>query len=206
MNYHYHKKQSGFTLVEIAIVLVIIGLLIGGILKGQEVIENAKYKRFINDKNGISAAMYSYQDRYRALPGDHRTANGVFGGATSINGDGDGRIESTYNSTNNGQESRKFWLHLRLADLIEENSDNQFQQPNHAFGGIMGVQFNRYGLNKHLLCHRDINGKDAQILDIQNDDGQPNTGSIRSGLNNGNTAATTYNITGSAIYTVCMTL
>ena len=50
------KAQSGFTLVEIAIVLVIIGLLLGGVLKGQEMIENARIKSIVNDMNGVSAA------------------------------------------------------------------------------------------------------------------------------------------------------
>ena len=64
------KKQTGFTLVEIAIVLVIVGLLIGGVLKGQEMITNAKLKRIESDNAGIAAAMFSYQDRYLQLPGD----------------------------------------------------------------------------------------------------------------------------------------
>lgn len=199
-----HKKQSGFILIEIAIVLVIIGLLIGGILKGQEVIQNAKYKRFISDKNAISAAIYSYQDRYRALPGDHRTARNVLPG--SRNGNGNGRIDGTFNVTTGTGESRLFWQHLRRAGFIEDNAANQLQQPNHAFGGIMGVQRNRYGLNQTLLCHSEINGKDAQIIDIQNDDGRPNSGSIRAGLNTSNTVATSYVTTGSNVYTVCLTL
>ena len=58
--------QKGFTLVEIAIVLVIIGLLLGGILKGQEMITQAKIKNAVADFSGISAAYYGYQDRYRA--------------------------------------------------------------------------------------------------------------------------------------------
>ena len=56
-------RQCGFTLVEIAIVLVIIGLLLGAILKGQEMITQARIKNVINDFNGISAAYASYQDR-----------------------------------------------------------------------------------------------------------------------------------------------
>ena len=64
------KAQRGFTLVEIAIVLVIIGLLLGGILKGQEMITQAKIKNVMADYSGISAAYHGYQDRYRAIPGD----------------------------------------------------------------------------------------------------------------------------------------
>ena len=63
-------RQTGFTLVEIAIVLVIIGLLLGGILKGQEMITQAKIKNVIADFSGVSAAYHGYQDRYRAIPGD----------------------------------------------------------------------------------------------------------------------------------------
>src|SRR3990167_9250322 len=62
--------QKGLTLVEIAIMLVIIGLLLGGILKGQEMITQAKIKNAIADFSGVSAAYFGYQDRYRATPGD----------------------------------------------------------------------------------------------------------------------------------------
>ncbi len=64
------NKQSGFTLVEIAIVLVIIGLLLGGVLKGQELINSAKVKNMINDYRATSTFVFAYQDRFRALPGD----------------------------------------------------------------------------------------------------------------------------------------
>ena len=74
-------KQTGFTLVEIAIVLVIIGLLLGGILKGQEMITQAKIKNVVNDFNGLTAAVSSYQDRYRQLPGDDPNALNRWAGA-----------------------------------------------------------------------------------------------------------------------------
>src|ERR687897_566976 len=73
------SKQQGFTLVEIAIVLVIIGLLLGGILKGQEMITQAKIKNVMADFSGISAAYHGYQDRYRRLPGDDNQAAGAAG-------------------------------------------------------------------------------------------------------------------------------
>src|SRR3954463_16541474 len=93
------KAQAGFTLVEIAIVLVIIGLLLGGILKGQEMITQAKIKNVINDFNGLSAAVNSYRDRYRMLPGDDNGADTRWGIAATLKGDGDGVIEGKYNST-----------------------------------------------------------------------------------------------------------
>ncbi len=68
------SQQSGFTLVEIAIVLVIIGLLLGGILKGQELINSARVKNLANDFRVIPTYIYAYQDKFRALPGDDSAA------------------------------------------------------------------------------------------------------------------------------------
>src|SRR4029434_9813411 len=90
--------QAGFTLVEIAIVLVIIGLLLGGILKGQEMITQARIKNVVNDFNGINDAYFAYQDRYKAVPGDDNNAATRWanpnppGGA--LNGSGDGVIDT----------------------------------------------------------------------------------------------------------------
>ena len=81
------QSQKGFTLVEIAIVLVIIGLLLGGILKGQEMITQAKIKNVVNDFNGITAAINSYQDRYKALPGDDLNAATRWQNPLAISGD-----------------------------------------------------------------------------------------------------------------------
>src|SRR5215210_5299279 len=74
-NHMKASKTQGFTLVEIAIVLVIIGLLLGGILKGQEMITQAKIKNVISDFSGISVAYHGYLDRYRKIPGDDGDAN-----------------------------------------------------------------------------------------------------------------------------------
>src|SRR5215510_7834364 len=92
------KRNQGFTLVEIAIVLVIIGLLLGGILKGQEMITQAKIKNVVADFSGISAAYYGYQDRYRAIPGDDPNA-GTRWTAGGVPGDGNGQLDGTYNQT-----------------------------------------------------------------------------------------------------------
>jgi len=117
MDIGYRRRQSGFTLVEIAIVLVIVGLLIGGVLKGREMITNAKIKRIENDFAGVSAAIYAYQDRYGVLPGDDPSAATRFPGTwrTADNGNGNGNISGGWNTTNNSNEARKIWKHLRGA-------------------------------------------------------------------------------------------
>ena len=68
------SHQKGFTLVEIAIVLVIIGLLLGGVLKGQELINSAKVKNIASDFRNVQVMIYGYQDKFRKLPGDDNTA------------------------------------------------------------------------------------------------------------------------------------
>lgn len=103
------RRQSGFTLIEIAIVLVIIGLLLGGILKGQELITSARVKNIIAQVDGTKAAFYGFQDRFRALPGDFNSAVSQISGA-SQDGDGDGVIEPT--------ESIALWDHMSHAGFI----------------------------------------------------------------------------------------
>lgn len=140
------KQQQGFTLVEIAIVLVIIGLLLGGVLKGQEIITNAKVKNLENSVDGLAAAIYSYQDRYQAYPGDDNRADrfqGLTGG--TYNGNGDGIISGTFNEVTTSQESSKLWLHLRNSGLVSgETSPSAansaaYINPRNAFGGITGA-------------------------------------------------------------------
>lgn len=108
-------KQRGFTLIEIAIVLVIIGLLLGGVLKGQELITSARVRNLTSQQDGIKAAYFGFLDRYRALPGDYTAAttniNGV--GATTCgtgNGDGNGQIT--------GNEAILAWEHLSKSGFI----------------------------------------------------------------------------------------
>ncbi|OGP15677.1 MAG: hypothetical protein A2052_07380 [Deltaproteobacteria bacterium GWA2_54_12] len=64
------RNQKGFTLIELAIVLVVIGLILGAVLKGQDLINNAKAKRALTDAQGLSAMAHLFMDRYGRLPGD----------------------------------------------------------------------------------------------------------------------------------------
>ncbi|MEZ5673664.1 MAG: prepilin-type N-terminal cleavage/methylation domain-containing protein, partial [Thiotrichaceae bacterium] len=135
------KQQQGFTLVEIAIVLVIIGLLLGGVLKGQEIITNAKVKNLENSVDGLAAAIYSYQDRYQAYPGDDNRAT-RFPSVTKV-GDGDGIIKGDFNSAIDTDESSILWLHLRNSGLVSgeiaEGNSAAFSKPRNAFGGVTGA-------------------------------------------------------------------
>lgn len=179
------KQQSGFTLVEIAIVLVIIGLLLGGVLKGQEMITQAKIKNVANDLNGITAAVYSYQDRYKRLPGDDP-------GATrwpliTAAGNGDNALTGGYASQDNEHETRLFWAELRLAGFVSgaTNTINEAAaQPINAAGGVLGVQSGGFGLGGVVICTGSLPAKIAQAIDNQMDDGNATTGTIRATLDN----------------------
>ena len=117
------KQQSGFTLVEIAIVLVVIGLLLGGILKGQQLINSARVRNLADQNSGVQAAYYGFIDRFRNLPGDMTPANActqvgqkidVGNCATPANapgGNGDGRILTV-------AEAGAVWPHLSAAGFL----------------------------------------------------------------------------------------
>jgi prepilin-type N-terminal cleavage/methylation domain-containing protein len=113
------RKQSGFTLIEIAIVLVIIGLLLGGVLKGQELITSARVRNLISQQDGIKAAYFGFLDRFRALPGDYTLATTNINGATGI-GNGNGQIETAATVVNSSkpQEDILVWEHLSRAGFI----------------------------------------------------------------------------------------
>jgi len=213
------SKQTGFTLVEIAIVLVIIGLLLGGILKGQEMITQAKIKNVVNDFNGVTAAVNSYQDRYRAMPGDDLNATGRWAG--SVSGGGNGQIAGLYNAATAAvytaaMESNLFWWHLRLAGFVGGATTGQAagQQPANAANGIMGVETGAtgtsgLGFTSAIICSSNLPDKIAIAVDTQMDDGTANTGQVRGQQQtapNPNTAAaagSAYAETGTNQYLLC---
>jgi prepilin-type N-terminal cleavage/methylation domain-containing protein len=228
------RRTAGFTLVEIAIVLVIIGLLLGGILKGQEMITQAKIKNVIADFSGISAAYHGYVDRYKKIPGDDPCAGdqpaaptvGNCGtttgrwGAAARHGDGDGIVAGKYNSTTAADESRQWWDHLRRAGFVSGTGD---QQPFNALTGQIGVQTGNSatppaaalgGFTGIIVCSANLPDKIAIAADTQMDDGVPNSGSVR-GVSQAapnpdvvavTVAAPNYAETGTNVYTICRAL
>lgn len=224
------RFEKGFTLVEIAIVLVIIGLLLGGILKGQEMIVQAKIKNAIADFSGISAAYHGYVDRYKKLPGDDPCAGGAvtvgncgtttgrWTGAAA--GNGNGLIAGKYNSTTAADESRLWWDHLRRAGFVSGVGD---QQPFNALTGMIGVQSGDAqaaigpalgGFTGLIMCSANLPDKIAIAIDTQMDDGVPNNGTVRAVLQtspnpdviNTTVVAANYAETGTNVYTSCRAL
>ena len=211
------KQQSGFTLIELAIVLVIIGLLLGGVLKGQELINSAKVKNIASELKNTQIYIYSYQDKFRALPGDDRAAVthlSAPSGVTVVNGDGNGVIGGAWNATTG--ESFEFWQQVRLAGLDTGPTDKTADTylPTNNESGRIGVQSNPQstitGLTgSYAVCTEGVVGKMARELDTQLDDGVTTTGSVMVAATvTGITAATAVasNATNfdSTKYTVCV--
>jgi len=192
------RKQAGFTLVELAIVLVIIGLLLAGILKGQELINSAKVKNLGADFRAISTAYYGYLDKFRAVAGDDQAANThVTGGTVATTPTntpstlGNGHIEGAWNSTTTTDESYLFWQHVRLAGLMPGNTTTTTAAgyvPTNAQSGRLGISNTLpYTLatgeaafgGAFYVCSDGISGKLAKQLDATMDDGVGNAGSMR---------------------------
>ena len=190
----YNKNQSGFTLVEIAIVLVIIGLLLGGILKGQELINSARVRNMADQNSGIQAAYFGFIDRYRQVPGDWAAAAAAqaIGDATvTLGGNGNGRIDNTL------AEAAGVFSQLAKSNFLgggftpataapgtEALYISTIASPINAFNGPLiltrnagysGVTSTR--LNLHMGVNVPVSI--ARELDIKIDDGLPNTGVLR---------------------------
>lgn len=198
------KRQKGFTLIEIAIVLVIIGLLLGGVLKGQELINTARVRALNNTVDGITAAWFSFQDRYRAFPGDYLAARAVVnlsdgaGGPIVASGDGNGLV-------NTDAERGQVWTQLESAGYITggyngaivaatEYGCSPFTCPDNGFGSGLNLSFGTLiqtagATNAHeLISGRGIPVEVIAELDRKVDDGSPVTGLMHLGLDGANWA------------------
>ena len=190
------RQQSGFTLVEIAIVLVIIGLLLGGVLKGQELINSAKVKNMAGDFRNVQVMIYGYQDKFRKLPGDDDGAvtrfqpNLLAGHA----GNGNGVIQGSWDETNpaagsSANESVLLWEHLRRANLAAGATDFSSEAaavkslPTNSEGGRFGLSGSKpiktMTGGTFYTCSDSIDGKFAAQLDIALDDGISDAGSLQ---------------------------
>ena len=185
-----NAKQKGFTLVEIAIVLVIIGLLLGGILKGQELISNARVRNVADQVNAVKAAYFAFQDRYRALPGDYLTAQATTHiQNVALGGNGNGQIEA-------GAEQVAAWRHLSNAGFIAcaqctsgaGAAPDTTNSPINAYGGVMSILYDGVYNNQaagtgpaqnNLKTGNQIPSNILVEVDRKIDDGNPRTGTLR---------------------------
>lgn len=203
------KKQSGFTLVEIAIVLVVIGLLLGGILKGQQLINSARVRNMADQNSAIQSSYYGFIDRFRNLPGDMRpvdACNSIGGdvdedvgaggdcSTADLGGNGNGRIDTI-------PEAGAVWAHLSVAgflsgtytgDTVDAAAYNTGvatgNVPPNAFQGpILLAHTNAYKNNSGVVRLAYSFGGNIPVpllrdLDQKLDDGQAGSGVMRSAV------------------------
>ena len=185
------SATTGFTLVEIAIVLVIIGVILGATLKGQEIIKNAKVKRLVNQQKEMIAAIMAYSDRYGYLPGDDaaKTAHNWTDAHDGNVGGTVGDFNAACTTTNTSTESCLVWEHLRFANLISGATNTQ--APNNVFGGTVGFGItNINGTSTTWMSFTGVPFDLAAMIDLQYDDGVYTTGSVQ-----GSAAYTTNTVT-----------
>jgi prepilin-type N-terminal cleavage/methylation domain-containing protein len=201
------RRAEGFTLVEIAIVLVIIGLLLGGVLKGQELIASARVRNLIALQDGSKAAFYGFQDRYRALPGDYSSASTNINCPVNpcLNGNGNGRVEISANPVNGSvvPEYLLAWTHLAAAGFINgsfqmqaaDTSATAANSPSSPYGVYLELAYDGwYGVNQSGFTmtgsgpnparhtFKTGNGVPVEIaaeVDRKIDDGRPYSGSFQ---------------------------
>ncbi|MDP1742337.1 type II secretion system protein [Polaromonas sp.] len=184
------KKQGGFTLVEIAIVLVIVGLLLAGVLKGQELIENSRIKNLAKDLDSMTAVVRSYQDRYRGVPGDDLTATTHtergWGATAFTAGNNNGLIGAggavIIFPPAAGSENLQAFQALRRAGFVE-GDPAATTLPTSAAGGGISLTNNVMGFGLvNVVCMSGLTGKQAGALDRLLDDGVNNTGNVRAAI------------------------
>jgi len=184
------SRRSGFTLVEVAIVLVIIGLILGGVFKGQALIDSARVRSLTSEVSGIRTAWYSFQERYRSVPGDFPNASTQIDSA-ALPGNGNGRLDGS-------QERAGVWQQLALAGFIRGSFDGAQTSigtatdvecgsgtcPKNPFNGFYKISYSAQAADAEDPAHEIYTGNQIPVnilsqLDIKLDDGQANSGRFR---------------------------
>ena len=202
------SQQKGFTLVELTVVLVIIGLIVAGVVGGKSLIRAAKVRAVVAEVHNYQTAFNVFVDKYNNLPGDFPRAEGTpgfpFEGQTTGNGNGNGQISwgSNTGSTANSNEGIMAWQHLNLEGLIGGPYGSHLSNadavagtsiPVSELGNDVGYAFDynpNSGAENHILLGKEnagtinnlpaISAPLAARIDEKLDDGMPGSGNVLS--------------------------
>lgn len=218
------RKCSGFTLIEVATVLMIIGLMLGGIFKAQGVTETSTVHQLEGDFRNVALYLNEYQGAFHALPGDDasigstntRLANAVSCAAPAAGKcmTGNGVIDGRWNDTTSASESFLVWQHLRLAGYVSGDIDitSANYLARNVVGGMLGVTNPTVspiiGLKgNYIICSDGIAGKFVKQIDIAMDDGNTASGSMMASIHGtavSGIAIATDTIVDHELYLVCI--
>jgi prepilin-type N-terminal cleavage/methylation domain-containing protein len=188
------RKQQGFTLVEIAIVLVIIGLLLGGILRGQELIQGARVRNVIDQQNGIRAAFFAFQDRFRAVPGNLTAGQVTLVGnnvIAAVNGAGSGQVDIRDSPIAFQNLTVTGFLSCSVCIAIPNQNSSAANSPANVYGGVLQIATDQNFAQGLLAVQAAVPAQTSiktgnlipsnvmAEIDIKFDDGNPYTGNLR---------------------------
>ncbi len=160
------RKHEGFSLIELAIVLVVVGFLLGAILQGQSVLYNARLQRISSDMRQYAQSFLLYYDRYGMYPGDENDPAFPPGDA----------LEGNHNSlVDTPQEAANAWQDLATAlAVVRKGSPIR--------GGLYQFGVMDFGVgNSNCISVGNLPNRMAEAIDARHDDGLWNSGNIRSG-------------------------
>jgi prepilin-type N-terminal cleavage/methylation domain-containing protein len=196
-----HHSQLGYSLVEIAVVLAIIGLLLGGFLKGQEMIQSSRVRTLAENASSIRTAYLGFQDRYDRVPGDWSAVEATVGIGAVVN-----NPVAAISTTNNGRldnpsganayaEPNAMWEQLGKAGFIKAGypgtnavpTQNNGLTPLNVYGApIIVGRTNEYldsasppPVRLHVYIGRFVPVSAMRELDVKIDDGSPRSGALR---------------------------
>jgi prepilin-type N-terminal cleavage/methylation domain-containing protein len=192
-NTHTPARQAGFTLIEVALGLVIIALLIGGILKGWQMVQSSRVRTMASTATSVQAAYFAFYDRYGHVAGDWNAVDAGKAIGDTLNGGGDdsGHLETP--AADPWTESNAFWEHLAKAGFIrgvflgtpatEPTLDNNLAPLNILQRPIIiGRTADFEGATtqrRHVIVGRGVPAGLLLELDTKLDDGKPAAGKVR---------------------------
>lgn len=194
-----HNKEKGFTLVELSIVLVIIGLIVSGVLVGQDLIQAAQIRSQIRQIQDLDTATNTFRSKYNGLPGDLNNGFefGLVAGSAAINGNGDGLIDGSVAAAAATDEAARVFESLGNAQLVAGRFATSATPPTKLDRGrLASVSVSDEGINLWVLgaagtdaattaatvtSGTGYTGFESWSIDQRMDDGLPNTGIMRSG-------------------------
>lgn len=194
------RSQRGFSLFEMALVLILFSLMLSGSLRGAELVGSAHVKGLAKDFQNVQILLNAYHDKFRSQSGDDLNAKEHLG-VNAHPGNGNGVIEGNWYDSGDTSEASRTWQHFRLAGLM--GGATEFTATDYTALNDLGYPIGLQGgtsdparspirnaqgaalSGTYVMCSRGIQGKLALALDTRLDDGNPAMGSMLTTLDTG---------------------